>query len=330
MTDGPSTSKTVRAFAPGSLSNLGCGVDTLGVALGGVGDFVTATLSDVRGVRLQAVRGDGGRLPSDAERNTCGIAALSLLRSVGSSAGVVLELDKGLPLGSGLGSSAASAVAAAVAVDFLLDLRSTREQLLAATLDAEEATSGARHPDNVAPSLWGGWVAVRQGDPIEVLSLPTPPGLAFVVVRPNIELATRVMRDLLPAEIPFDEARSQWSNLAALVHALHTGDVDLLGRSMVDHIAEPRRAGQIPGFAETCRAATDAGALSVGLSGSGPSLFALARVHQAHEIRESMSSTLARVSGLEVQGLVSALPAPGARVVDDSRPRDEVSAMTSS
>ncbi|MBZ0111290.1 MAG: homoserine kinase [Thermoanaerobaculia bacterium] len=320
MTEGISAPRTVRAFAPGSLSNLGCGVDTLGVALEGIGDTVLATRSEVPGVRIEAVRGDGGRLPVDADHNTCGIAALSLLRSAGSTEGIVLELDKGLPLGSGLGSSAASAVAAVVAVDALLDLRSTRDQLLAATLDAEEATCGARHPDNVAPSLWGGWVAVRQGEPFEVLSLPVPTGLAFVVVRPAIELATRTMRELLPSEIPFAEARNQWSNLAALVHALHTGDLELLGRSMVDEIAEPRRAGQIPGFGAACRAAKKAGALSVGLSGSGPSLFALARDHQARGIEKAMSSALAEATGLEVQRLISALPASGARVLDDSGP----------
>ncbi len=311
---------TVRAFAPASLSNLGSGVDVLGVAIAGWGDTVTARLASAAGVHLAAVRGDGGRLPTAPESNTCSIAARALLQAAGNRQGVELELDKGLPLASGLGSSAASAAAAVVAVDALLGLGATPTDLLEATLAAEEATCGARHPDNAAPALWGGWVAVRHDHPFEVLSLPCPDHLAFAVARPQLELSTRSMRELLPDAIPFAEARAQWSHLAALVHALHTDDLELLGRSMKDFFAEPRRAGHVPGFAEARRVALERGALSCGLSGSGPSLFALVPTEAGEEVREGLVTALQSASGKPVDSIVSPLPAPGAHVLGPAIP----------
>ena len=306
----------VRAFAPGSLSNMGCGVDVMGVALDGIGDFVTARPCENHEVHLDAVRGDDGRLPREAGRNTCAIAASALIQAAGSRAGVRLELDKGLPLSSGLGSSAASAVAAVVAVNELLDLGADRNDLLTATLAAEEATCGAAHPDNVSPSLWGGWVTVRHGRSYEVLSLPCPEDLTFAVVRPHVELATRTMRELLPSEIPFAEASGQWSHLAALVHALHSSDLDLIARSMIDQVAEPRRAAHVPGFRQAREAALGGQALAAGLSGSGPSIFALARRRDAETVRQRMTRAITETTDLEVQSFLSNLPARGAYVVE--------------
>src|SRR5262245_5468243 len=101
----------VRAFAPETVSNVACGFDVLGFALRGPGGRVTARWIE-RGVRIDGIENDGGRLPRDAARNTAGVAASALLRRLGEQRGVALTIDKGLPLSSGLGGSAASAVAA--------------------------------------------------------------------------------------------------------------------------------------------------------------------------------------------------------------------------
>src|SRR5947199_5692190 len=148
----------VTAFAPATVSNVGCGFDVLGFALHEPGDAVTAAFAGGAGVRIDDIVGDGGRLPRDARRNTAGVAAHALLHALGERRGVVLTIRKGLPLASGLGGSAASAVAAVVAVDALLQARAPLELLLACALEGEGLGAAGAHPDNVAPCLYGGFV----------------------------------------------------------------------------------------------------------------------------------------------------------------------------
>ena len=118
---------SATAFAPATVSNVGCGFDVLGFALDHPGDEVTARFlsGDTHGVLIESIDGDNGRLPRDAARNTAGVAALALLTKLGERRGIGLSIRKGLPLSSGLGGSAASAAAAVVAVDALIGGRST-------------------------------------------------------------------------------------------------------------------------------------------------------------------------------------------------------------
>ncbi|NIM02015.1 MAG: homoserine kinase, partial [Acidobacteria bacterium] len=109
-----------KVFAPATVANLGPGFDVLGLALERPGDTVVVRRADASGVRIASIEGDGGVLPREAARNTAGIAAAEVLRRTEPSAGVELDVIKGMPLGSGLGSSAASAAAAAVGVNALL------------------------------------------------------------------------------------------------------------------------------------------------------------------------------------------------------------------
>src|SRR5215468_2621720 len=111
---GFSVMSSVTAFAPATVSNVGCGFDVLGFALEGPGDEVTATPapSGRPQVVIEEITGDEGRLPRDQARNTAGVAARALLEALGETRGVTLRIRKGLPLSSGLGGSAASAVAA--------------------------------------------------------------------------------------------------------------------------------------------------------------------------------------------------------------------------
>src|SRR5215210_189628 len=137
----------VTAFAPATVSNVACGFDVLGFALEAPGDEVTARLAP-SGVHIDDITGDGGRLPRDAGRNTAGVAALSLLTTLGERRGVSLSIKKGLPLSSGLGGSAASAAAAVVAVDALIGAHTPVETLVACALEGERLGAGSSHADN--------------------------------------------------------------------------------------------------------------------------------------------------------------------------------------
>jgi len=277
-----------------------------------LGDTVTARLVPGTGVRVVRVEGDGGKLPLEASKNTAGIAATATLTRAGLSAGIELEVVKGLPIGSGLGSSAASAVAAAFAVNLALGSPLRRADLIEPCLEAEAAVSG-RHGDNVAPALLGGLVLVRSLEPLDVVRLPLPEGLVFALVTPGMELLTRTARAVLPAQVPLSTMTRNSAALAAIVSACHSGDLALLARSIPDEVVTPARAPLIPGCAQVLEAALDAGALASSISGAGPTLFALCRSPRtAQAAVDAMVATFAR-HGLEATGFVSPADNPGVR-----------------
>ena len=305
----------VTAFAPATVSNVACGFDVLGFALDSPGDEVTARMAS-SGVTIDEIVGDSGRLPRDAAKNTAGVAAQALLARAKDPRGVGLTIRKGLPLASGLGGSAASAVAAVVAVDALLGLKTPLDVLLSCALEGERLGAGSAHADNIAPSLYGGFVLVRRADPPDVIRLPVPSGLTAVVVHPDLEIETAKARTLLGTTVPLADAIREWANLGAFVDALHRSDFAQMSRSLEDTIAEPRRAPLVPGLASIKQAAVEAGALGCSLSGSGPSLFALCRDRRsADRVASAMAAAVTRAIGGEPQTYVSAIAPHGARVV---------------
>jgi homoserine kinase len=266
--------RRVRAFAPGSVGNVGPGLDIMGMALAGPGDVVIAERIAQPGVTVL----DAGHpdLPREAGANTAALAAQAALRLAGvKDAGIALIIEKGLPLSGGQGGSAASAVAGAVATNALLELHLTEQQLLESALAAEACVAGW-HLDNILPSLIGGIVLIRDASAYDYVRLPVPAGLRVVVSHPGQRLRTAEGRAVLPREVPRDLAVFQAAQVAGMVLALATGDLDLLRRSLDDRIAEPARAPLLPGFVAAKQAALAAGALGCSISGSGPTAFAFA------------------------------------------------------
>jgi homoserine kinase len=297
----------VTVFAPATVANVASGFDVLGFALDSPGDAATLFRSSQKGVRVRSIAGDEGRLPRDPQKNTAAVAAAAFLERVGSPFGVDIELEKRMPLSSGLGSSAASAVAAVTAANLLAGSPFSPRELLPFTMEAERVACGSAHADNVAPSLLGGFVLIRSYQPLDVVQLPVPPGLACAVIHPHAELRTEDARRVLKKEIRLSDAIRQWGNLAALVAALFNGDRQLLGRSLQDVVAEPARSLLIPGFAEVKAAALAAGALGCSISGSGPSLFALcATADEAARAGTAMKAAF-RAAGLESDLYLSAV-----------------------
>ncbi len=303
----------VTAFAPGSIGNVGPGLDILGLAVAGAGDEVTVERAP--GGRI-VVRDSGHRdLPSDPVRNTAALAAREVLRRANvGDVGLALTVRKGLPLAGGQGGSAASAVAGAVAANHLLGSPLECNALLAACLEAEAAVAG-RHADNVAPSLLGGIVLVRTTDPPDVVRLPVPADLWVALVHPAQRLRTRDSRAVLPLEVPLATALHQAAQVSAIVAALAAGDYALLGRALDDRIAEPARARLLPGFAEAKQAALAAGALGASISGSGPTAFALAQGDAAARAAGAGMQAAYAEAGVSASVRVGAVDREGARVI---------------
>lgn len=270
-----SQSKSIRAFAPATVANVCCGFDILGFAVDFPGDEVKLTLRDDTEIKITAIHGDSGRLPLEANKNTAGVAVMSLLKAVSINQGVNIELFKNLPLGSGMGSSAASGVAALVAMNELLGNPLTRDELVHHAMESERVACGSAHADNVAPCLLGGFVLIREYQPLDLIKIPVTENLFCTLVHPHLELKTEDSRRVLKPTVQLKDAITQSGNIAGLMLGLIKPDFDLIGRSLKDVIAEPIRSAFIPGFGQLRKTAIDAGALGFGISGSGPTVFAI-------------------------------------------------------
>jgi homoserine kinase len=308
---------SVRGYAPGSIGNVGPGLDILGLAVTGPGDVVTASRRELPGIAITAA--GHPELPADPDRNAAGLAAREVLRRADAEAvGVSLAIEKGLPLAGGQGGSAASAVAGAVATNLLLGSPLGTADLLAASLAAEERLAG-RHLDNVAPALLGGLVLVRSLDPIDVVSLPMPEELRIVLAHPEQRLHTADARAVLPAAIERPLAIYQAAQVAAMVAAFIMDDRALLSRAFDDRIAEPARAPLLPGFREAKAAALAAGALGGSISGSGPTSFALAAGDEAAGRVAAAMERAYREAGVACRARVARVDRLGAREAREVR-----------
>lgn len=303
---------SVRIFAPGSVGNVGPGLDILGLAVAGAGDTVEASWHE--GNAIVVLDAGHPELPREATRNTAAIAAEAVRRRGGDSRGMALRVTKGLPLSGGQGGSAASAVAGAVAADALLASGLDAIVLLECAMEAE-ATVAGRHADNLAPSLLGGLVLVRTVTPMDVIRLPVPESLRVVLVHPDQRLNTRDARAVLPARVSRDVALHQAAHVAAMVAGACLGDLALLGRGLDDRIAEPARSAMLPGFVAAQAAAREAGALGGSISGAGPTAFALTDGDRIGEVVLAAMLAAYAAAGVRATGRVAAVDHQGARRV---------------
>jgi len=308
--------QSVLAEAPATVANVGPGFDCFGLALIEPNDRVRVSLSKERGIRIKSIIGDGGRLPMDSQTNTAGRVVQSFVENLNIESGLELEIEKGLPLKSGLGSSAASSVAALLAVNHLFGSPLTQTDMLPLLMECEAMACGSAHADNVAPCLFGGMVMVHHGASATVLPIPVASSYWCVVFHPHVELATETARRVLPDSIPLATLSKQASHMVGLVLGLSKDDDRLVSESIRDFVAEPYRKSMIPGFSRVKQSVLEAGALGFGISGSGPSVFALCRGElKARDIRAAGEATYAQMDEA-VDSFLSPLHGTGARIVE--------------
>lgn len=300
------------AFAPASVGNVGVGFDILGHSLAGPGDRATVRRIDEPVVRISAIRGTTTDLPMVAERNTAGMALIEMRQALGIRHGFEIELDKGIPLGSGMGGSAASCVAALVAANALLPTPLSPEQLYPFALAGEAVASGSRHGDNVGPMLLGGLVLATND---RLLRIPVPSRWHCALVHPEAVLETREARAALAGHYALGEFVAQSANLSLVLAGCYEGDSALVRAGLEDVLVEPRRARLIPGFATVKQAALDHEAMGASISGAGPSVFAWFEDRdKAERAAVAMREAFAD-AGFASEAFVSPIAGPAAAVL---------------
>jgi len=308
--------KEIKVFAPATVANVVCGFDVLGFAVNQPGDEVEMRLVDEPGVRLLQITGDDGKLPLDSAKNTVSASVQHYLDHIKrTDVGVEIVLHKKMPIGSGLGSSSASTVAGLFAINQLMGNLLTAKELVPFAMLGEELACGYGHADNVAPALMGGFVLVRSYDPLDLIALPTPANLFAAIVYPEVDVPTKDARQMIRTKVLLKDAVTQWGNVAGLVSGLFLNDLDLVGRSMKDVLIEPVRSILIPGFDQLKQLAMENGAVGFGISGSGPSVFALVKDETtALKITQAQQAHLSQLN-INSNAYVSAVNAEGPKVL---------------
>jgi homoserine kinase len=303
----------IKLFCTATIANVSCGFDVLGLALDTVGDEMVIRKVAKKGVTITKIVGQ--ILPLETHKNVAGVAALALLAKVDTDFGFEIEIYKNIKPGSGIGSSAASSAGAVFGINELLGRPFSNHDLIEFAMQGERLASGVAHADNVAPALLGGFTLVKSTEPLEVLKIHTPSELYATVIHPQIEVKTSDSREILRNSVPLKTAIKQWGNVGALISGLYTEDYELIGRSLEDHIVEPIRSILIPAFDAVKEDSIKAGALGAGISGSGPSIFALSKgLENATKVAEAMKNVYEKV-GIEYDIHISKINTEGIKII---------------
>ncbi len=307
------TQDSIKIFCPATIANISCGFDVLGLALSAVGDEMVIKKVPIPGLRITKIIGLD--LPKEVENNVAGVAGLAFMEASTYKGGFEIEIYKKIKAGSGIGSSAASAAGAVWGMNALLDAPFSKRELVQFAMAGEKLASGVAHADNVAPAIYGGFTLVRSTDPLDIIPIHAPKELYASIIHPHIEIKTSDSRKILKTSISLADGIKQWGNVGALVAGLFQEDYDLIGRSLVDHIVEPIRSILIPGFDEVKQEALNAGALGCGISGSGPSIFALSKgLATAKRVTQAMSNVFVKMD-LSYDPYVSEINTKGIQII---------------
>jgi homoserine kinase len=305
--------KKVKVHSPGTVANLVCGFDILGLALHEPYDIMELTLRDEPTVIIH--NRDEFNLPTEAEKNVAGVVLLSIMEKMDNKFGFELTVEKHIKPGSGIGSSAASAAGAAVAANYLLGNIFSNDEVVQFAMNGEKLASGVKHADNIAPCILGGVSLIRAIHPLDIISIPSP-DLFVTVVHPLIEVRTSDARQILKQQVLLKDAIRQWGNIAGLVTGFMKNDYDLIGRSLEDVIIEPVRSILIPGFDEVKSKCQEAGALGGGISGSGPSIFMLSKEEKTAKAVEAIMKEVYNRIGIDYNTYVTTINKKGVEIVN--------------
>ena len=285
--------KSVTVRAPCSTANLGPGFDVFGMALDAFYDEVTVTKKP-KSFGIKIVSSDD--IPLDPKKNTAGLVAAAIKKDLGIENGLEIKIKKNVPAGYGMGSSAASAAACAIAMNELFDALYDDENLTYFAGIGERASAGTVHYDNVAASLFGGFVVVdprvnARGKFVNVTDCEVSQDITMIVAVPKIKVPkqkTKASRGVIPRNVKFSDASINLANAAYIAACFAKGWADIAINHLEDIIVEPARKKMIPGFDKVKKNAMKVGANGCTISGAGPSVIAFTEGDNFTEIGEAM------------------------------------------
>lgn len=259
----------LKVKLPATTANLGSGYDSIGAALN-IFNFIELEETD-NGLLIE-VEGEGKDIIEKNKSNLVYKAVRKVFEKTGTPLkGLKIKLINNIPIARGLGSSAACIVGGILGANYLLSKPLPDEELLKIAVEMEG------HPDNIVPAFLGGVVVSclsEQG--ITHMKLNGINGLKFVVVVPDFMIETSLSRKVVPQTVDIKDATYNIGRASLLAAGLALGNLEVLKEATKDRLHQPYRNKLIPGMMEVINAAEANGALGSFLSGSGPTVIALA------------------------------------------------------
>lgn len=267
-----------------------------------------------------SVSSEGFNVPSGEHNVAYAVAKGFIERYSIRDVDLYIKIIKGVPPALGLGSSGATSAATAFALSKLFKLNMSDDELLYLSGLGEAFAASSPHYDNVAASLFGGFVIIDINRN-RVYSFKPSMRISIAIVTPKLpeftgRRKTEYARSLLPKQIDLDKHIRQSSSLAKLIYALLSGNIELFGEAVsTDVVVEPYRAAMIPYYYELKRLAHDYGALGFNISGAGPSVFSIHRTsEEAGYVGKKLKEFLVS-KGVECDYIVSQVSEIGVKLL---------------
>jgi len=273
----------VTVKAPATTANLGPGFDVFGLALEQPTDKITLKLIPA-GVKITVLGLSAATSATAPEKSPAGLVAIHMLKEFSLKAGVKIEVERRIFPSVGLGSSAASAAGVAHGLNCMFNLKLDNAELIRCAAKGEVASAGSEHADNVSAAICGDFVIVKSYKPLEIVNLKSPPNMEVSVAFPHMATPankTKKARSVVPKLVPTAKLVHNVGKAAAMASGFATGDVDLIGKSMLDAVVEPARAFLVPSYKQVRENALRAGACGVAISGAGPAMIAVVNKKKA-------------------------------------------------
>ena len=304
---------TIRVKSPATTANMGPGYDCLGMALDVWNTIEVNVLNG--GEPVVKIIGEGEGELGTGRDNLVYRSMEFLFSDAGQNMPTVsIKCENSVPLSRGMGSSAAAIAGGLVAANALCSQDYTTNDLL------EMAATIEGHPDNVAAAVMGGMHLVisdktEEGQRLYTVPVSVPTELHTVIFVPDVRISTEAARAVLPESVSMDDAVHNMSRVGLLVASMATNHPEFLSVATQDRLHQPYRHPLFTAMKVIFKAALDAGALGVFLSGSGSTVLALTKGREmtvAYEMAEA-----ARQASVEGKGSVTKPTARGAPLMEE-------------
>lgn len=316
----PLPASYVKVTAPSTTANLGPGFDVFGLAHDAFEDTLEIEVTSRENIEIEVGGVDSQCIPCDPDKNTAGFVAKCVAERLPSGYGLRIHVEKGIPVCKGLGSSGASAAACVVGLNRIMGLGLSNDQAIQLAARGEAASAGFPHADNVAASILGGFTIIRSYEPLHAIGLAPPPNLGVAVAVPDVVVAqkkTELARSVLPQSVPMEKMVHNVGQASGMIVGILSGDVGLIGRSMVDVVVEPARSKFVPSYCKVKESALAAGAAGVAISGAGPSMIAIVDENRTPTIVVAQAMKEAFEAGGVGCQAFSSKPAVGANILEE-------------
>lgn len=263
-------------FVPATSANLGPGFDSLGLALK-LYNQIKITPSRVCSI---SIKGEGANRPRLKNHNPfVSIFNETFKRLHGKKETFRFEFINSIPLSRGLGSSSAIIVGAIAAAHKMAKVAVNKDRVLDLALAYES------HPDNIAPTVHGGFtVSIIEDSHVYVQKKALPEEICSILVIPDRPMSTAKSRTQLPKHYSLKEAVFNLSHASALSAAFFNESWELLRFASKDVMHEDRRMRQLSELFKVREIALSNGALMSTLSGSGSTFFNVAYTDEANRL----------------------------------------------